>query len=385
MGMFLMVVSLCFFFFNPWKALSSIDDTSSWLSIDCGASTESFDDDLLTWETDDEYIFTGMNIDVSHSQTRKEMNTLRFFPAGKGNCYVLPWSSEDKVLLRAGFYYGNYDSLSKPPTFDLQFDGFRWATVVTTSGEDPIYHEAVYTPKKAVINVCLINTGNGVPFISSLEVTPWPSDLYRFMTGNLGFYLRSRTNFGADEDIRYGLISGDIYNRIWKAKGMENYTNVSTFSFNKVKAENDPPSEVLDRAIEAPEASASISLLMDLPRESQTAYIILYFMSFERSLNASDVCKFAIYIDGRPDNRTVELKDGICQVASFYPVSVTGPTSVTLSPVEGSTLPPLVNAMEVYTATGLDNGSGDVSSSCHGWLFFFRLLVAVLIGVTVFE
>ncbi|XP_029124159.2 uncharacterized protein At1g24485-like [Elaeis guineensis] len=158
------------------------------------------------------------------------MNTLRFFPQGEKNCYLLPGRGQSRVLLRAGFYYGNYDATSKPPTFDLQFDGHQWATVATSLDEDPIYHEVVYKPNGGSISVCLVRRGadGGIPFISSLQVTPFPADIYREMDENMGFYLRSRADFGGFTDIRIGVGMDEKFNRIWKAKGMPNYPNASS-------------------------------------------------------------------------------------------------------------------------------------------------------------
>lgn len=105
-----------------------------WLLIDCGSSNETILSDGITkWRTDQEFINTGKNIPLIPSQNFSSMNTLRFFPDGKKNCYKLPLSSADfKFLFRAGFFYGNYDGLSKPPSFKLEIDGNLWANVTTS-------------------------------------------------------------------------------------------------------------------------------------------------------------------------------------------------------------------------------------------------------------
>ncbi|KAI3929537.1 hypothetical protein MKX01_025705 [Papaver californicum] len=65
------------------------------------------------------------------------MSTLRAFPTRKNNCYSIDIEnkSEDstmveRVLVRANFYYGNYDNKSSPPTFNLQFNGNSWKQIV---------------------------------------------------------------------------------------------------------------------------------------------------------------------------------------------------------------------------------------------------------------
>ncbi|KAG1371637.1 putative LRR receptor-like serine/threonine-protein kinase MEE39 [Cocos nucifera] len=295
------------------------------------------------------------------------MNTLRFFPRGEKNCYLLPGRGESRVLLRAGFYYGNYDGTSKPPTFDLQFDGHQWATVATSLDEDPIYHEVVYKPNGGSISVCLVRIGDdgGIPFISSLEVAPFPADIYREMDENMGFYLRSRDDFGATTDIRVGIDVDENFNRIWKAKGMPNYPNASSFPPKTPTAENYPPLAVINTAITASNSSDSLVLQIELPSINQRAYIISYFMEVVLIPDAINGRQFAIYINGQESNHTIQLKNDSCQVVSFYTNEFSGPANLTLSPLEGTILPPIINAMEVFTTINLDPHAGAPSGN-HG-------------------
>jgi hypothetical protein len=47
-------------------------------------------------------------------------NNVRYFPNGDRNCYTLrSLTPGGKYLVRAGFGYGDYDKLNRPPTFDL--------------------------------------------------------------------------------------------------------------------------------------------------------------------------------------------------------------------------------------------------------------------------
>ena len=118
------------------------------------------------------------NMRVPQNQAVEEMNTLRFFPnQTDNNCYVIPLKFPGfNHIVRAGFYYGNYDGLSKTPTFDLKIDRENWTTVNTSSSVDgglPIYHEAIYLTRSGNLTVCLVQTRDGeLPFISSLEGVP---------------------------------------------------------------------------------------------------------------------------------------------------------------------------------------------------------------------
>lgn len=107
-----------------------------------------------------------------------------------------------KYIIRAGFYYGNYDYLFKPPTFNLIIDDNLWANVTTSIGIDPIYHELIYFTRKEHVSICLNQTQKGeIPFISSLEAIPLASYVYRLMENNTALYLEHRTNYGANQTV----------------------------------------------------------------------------------------------------------------------------------------------------------------------------------------
>ena len=120
----------------------------------------------MMWFPDIWFITTGLNKQVPQKQPIEEMNTLRFFPNGstEQSCYLVELIPQfTSYIVRAGFYYGNYDGLSRPPTFDLTINGKNWTTVNTTSsmGGGPIYHETIYVYHEYGMNVCLVQTREG--------------------------------------------------------------------------------------------------------------------------------------------------------------------------------------------------------------------------------
>lgn len=178
-------------------------DTSNWVRIDCGSDTSYNDANGDTWETDEDYIKTGDNKQVpqSSSSNVEQLNTLRVFTDQNKNCYTLPTPTSTKYLVRAMFLYGNYDGLSNPPVFDLQFDGNKWATVVTTI-TDFVYHEMVYATKGDSISICLARTRDQqFPFISRLESLPLATDMYAQMRRDLAWFNSYRYNYGATDRI----------------------------------------------------------------------------------------------------------------------------------------------------------------------------------------
>lgn len=195
---------------NFYLSLSTFSVTIDWLNIDCGNNALRWDKNLLQWVTDNGYTQAGINKQVPQKQELEEMNTLRSFPnKAQQNCYALPFSAQtQRFLVRAGFYYGNYDGLSKPPSFDIHINGRNWSTVNTsTVVEGPIYHEAMYVNQGAgSLNVCIVqDESEVVPFISSIEAVPiWvlTGPFYREMETNYAYNLVSRINYGGGE-VRY--------------------------------------------------------------------------------------------------------------------------------------------------------------------------------------
>ncbi|PON66975.1 Malectin-like carbohydrate-binding domain containing protein [Parasponia andersonii] len=327
-----------------------------WLSIDCGATNTTFDEKLnRAWTTDNEFIGSGENKLVSTSSSFPQMNTLRIFPSGIKNCYNLPLEKESKYLVRAGFYYGNYDNLKKPPAFGLEVQsGNINVNVLTSLSSDPIYHEFIITKKNA-LDVCLIQTQNNqIPFISTLEVSSLDQRVYRLMNNSIALYLESRINYGANQSVpdRFPTYV-DIYNRIWKPEEVSTSRNLSLGigSTSWDTSENNPPNVVLDSAIEANNVSESIFLPINFREKSLvSAYFVLYFDITPAYQEGEARRKVAISIDGQLLNITRLLGIGRCVTVSIFPVIITGGTAnLTNSPAEGATSPALLNAMEVFS------------------------------------
>ncbi|KAJ0020046.1 hypothetical protein Pint_32297 [Pistacia integerrima] len=194
------------------------------------------------------------------------MNTLRFFPEGRRNCYKLPLVSHTKFLFRAVFFYGDYDGLSRPPSFSLEIDGNSWATGTTSMNQhQPVYHELIYRPKEeeptVIVSVCLVRTReDAIPFISSLEVNHVYTDMYKLMENKTALYLHSRINYGANRSVEklFGPLE-ECCNRVWKSKEMSEYLNITEnpIPWGSQLQENDVPWPVMATFIQAKNVSDS--------------------------------------------------------------------------------------------------------------------------------
>jgi len=127
----------------------------------------------INYISDAKFIDTGVTkrIPPTNIIIKQQLEYLRSFPSGVRNCYRINVTSDTKYLIRASFLYGNYDNLNKPPQFDLHFGANVWDTVNFSSNAlHIIFREIIYTPSQDYIQLCLVNTGNGIPFISVIEL-----------------------------------------------------------------------------------------------------------------------------------------------------------------------------------------------------------------------
>lgn len=123
--------------------------------------------------------------------------TVRSFPSGTRNCYTLgSLVAGLKYLIRAKFFYGNYDGLSTPPIFDIYVGVNFWRTVNLTEPDTVVRTEVIMVVPRDSVQVCLLNTGGGVPFISGLDLRPLKKKLYIQANATQALVLLHRIDFG---------------------------------------------------------------------------------------------------------------------------------------------------------------------------------------------
>jgi hypothetical protein len=123
----------------------------------------------ISYAPDADFIDAGSNYNIANlymtPMLSRRFHNVRSFPDGARNCYVLgPLVPASKHLLRAGFMYGDYDGLGRPPIFDLYIGVNLWTTVNVTDADSPIVLEAIVFVQDDSVQVCLVNTGSGTPF-----------------------------------------------------------------------------------------------------------------------------------------------------------------------------------------------------------------------------
>lgn len=182
---------------------------AGFISIDCGLSpgADYTDDETqINYTSDQAFVDTGKNYNVSEEfisiyEHEKQLVNVRSFPEGKRNCYTLTpeQGNSSQYLIRAQFMYGNYDSKNQLPEFELHLGTDVWVTVKIQNSSTAFLSDIIYAPKTNYIDVCLVDTGSGTPFISVLELRPVDNDIYK-KTEPGSLLLFGRWDFGADQE-----------------------------------------------------------------------------------------------------------------------------------------------------------------------------------------
>ena len=167
--------------------LSFFAKFQGFISIDCGGDEDYTDKETgIPYKSDKELIDTGIVNTICpdlSGNLPQYLKNLRSFPYGKRNCYTLrpEQGKNNNYLIRATFLYGNYDGENRQPVFDLHLGVNAWKTVNLTNTDAfryYYYYDILHVPLTNYIDVCLINTGHGVPFISSLELRLLDNSIY---------------------------------------------------------------------------------------------------------------------------------------------------------------------------------------------------------------
>lgn len=158
----------------------------------------------------------------------------------------------------------------------------------------------------------------------------------------------------------------DVYDRMWVPAAIGNGLNKVTSDalFIDVNVADDPPQAAVQNAITTSSTSEYIILgTKFLPTEGVSVYINLYFSEVSQ-LDSSQNRSFLLYIDNKPQSATIVPPYG--SVSEFYISNMTASSNTSLSLVatNDSTLPPLINAMEVFL---ISDPLTDGTNSNDGW------------------
>ncbi|XP_073006813.1 putative leucine-rich repeat receptor-like serine/threonine-protein kinase At2g19230 [Typha latifolia] len=326
----------------------------------------------MPYNSDTQFIDTGTNYRIATLYIKpsldKQLLSLRSFPNGTRNCYTLKSLDAGlKYLIRATFLYGNYDGLNKLPTFDIYFGINYWKTISISTTDAPVAAEVIAVIPDNQVQVCMINTGLGTPFISGLELRPLKSVLYPAANATQAIILFSRVNAGPTDNtvIRYPI---DPYDRIWRPWNTPpvwaELSSTSTIQ-NLPNDHFEVPSSVMQTAVTPANSSRLQFYWIPDPKDKNPGYISAFHF-FE--LNKSKALReFNIYLHDKlwyvspvtPDN----LYSG--SIYGADPAPQYSQYNVSVIPTSKSELPPIINALEIFSVayiTGTATDSGDVNA-----------------------
>ncbi|XP_039155588.1 LOW QUALITY PROTEIN: probable LRR receptor-like serine/threonine-protein kinase At4g29180 [Eucalyptus grandis] len=276
---------------------------------------------------------------VIYQNNLQQSKNLRIFPNGKRNCYTLmpDKGKGNPYLVRASFWYGNYDGKNQTPAFDLHIDVNYWNTVNSSSC---ISKEIFYTPPRDYIQVCLVNTGSGVPFISALELRLMNNSTYQINSGALSV-----------NDMH----PEDVCDRIWNNEtysgGLSSVSNTTAIATSTSNDAYKVPPEVLMSAIQAQNVTDPLSLFWTSNDSTIVWYIYFHFV--ELQMQKDQFRELTVYVQDT-FVKTIMLKNLKPMTIASLPISEHN-LSFTINATAHSSLPPLLNAIEFFTTMQLPN------------------------------
>ncbi|CAA7026303.1 unnamed protein product [Microthlaspi erraticum] len=334
--------------------LAQSQNQQGFISLDCGLpSNESPYNEPstnLTYISDAEFIHGGKTGTVEKdlgSQVIKPYRALRYFPEGIRNCYSLSVTQDTKYLIRTWFLYGNYDGLNTSPRFDIYVGPNLWTTVDVKISGLGATEEIIHITRSKVLEICLVKTGTTTPLISAIELRPLHYSTYIARTGSLKFV--DRAYFSKSENvIRY---PEDIYDRFWFPYSPLEWTEIKT-SLNVVDSlkKYNPPQDVMKTASIPNISSEPMSYSWTLETSDDETYAYLYFADIQEVGDMNETREFNIIANGKVEYDPYRpMKFEVDTLFNNVPLKCEGgQCRVTLSKTKKSTLPPLMNAIEIF-------------------------------------
>ncbi|XP_076937127.1 putative LRR receptor-like serine/threonine-protein kinase At1g05700 isoform X2 [Bidens hawaiensis] len=353
-----MKVLIIFFSILPAMVVYAQDDQSGFISLDCGSPQgPSYTENTtgINYVSDDGFIAGGVS-QVVFNCSERVYNTIRSFPENKRNCYTLrpQKGKNNRYLIRAMFYYG--ESRGHPPLFDLYIGADYWAMIYIPSPASYYYHEMIHLASSDYIYVCLINTDRGDPFITSLELRLLDVTMYNDRLPS-SLFLLQRIDFSTSETVRY---EDDKYDRIWYPATLppDLYRAIQTSDTVSLKpfSEEQVPLKVMSTAI-TPVNSTYIHYNYQWSARTSVDFMVYIQLAEVEILERNQKREFNIYNNGRWIG-TVSPSTNITTVKIY--ASSNSPTyELILNRTLNSTLPPILNALEIYALRQLQQNQTD--------------------------
>nr|XP_023885786.1 putative leucine-rich repeat receptor-like serine/threonine-protein kinase At2g19230 [Quercus suber] len=360
---------------NNQNAGRKLDEIPGFISIDCGNNEDYIDVDTnIPYISDKGLIDTGIVKTVSSDSPTdlpRYAKNLRSFPQGTRNCYTLKpeKGKNNNYLNRATFVYGNYDGENQIPLFDLHLGVNEWTTVnLTNASPYGYYFDIIHVPLTDYIDVCLANTGHGVPFISALELRHLDNSIYQtqgMALTKIRGYDVGRNSSDFSTHIRY---PDDVDDRVWNPT-LFNWIPITTNSTIYSESSENPydlPDVVLKTAAKTQNSSIPLSLYWSPPDSLSKCYVYFHFAEIEK-LEAGQQRELKINLNGErylTESVKLDYLKPHTIVQNNPPISGER-IHFSISAVEGNKLPPILNAVEIFVLKELPNKTTAVQGQSH--------------------
>lgn len=159
----------------------------------------------------------------------------------------------------------------------------------------------------------------------------------------------------------------DVYDRIWEPYFLLEWTQINT-TLNVTDSSNGyaPPRDVITTAAISTNASEPLTIIWSLETSDDETYAYLYFAEIQQ-LRANETRQFTIVANGRVDYDSYSPEN-------FEAVTVSNHASLKcegavcrlqLLRTPKSTLPPLMNAMEIFSAIYFPQSETSTDDGIH--------------------
>ncbi|XP_059458238.1 senescence-induced receptor-like serine/threonine-protein kinase [Corylus avellana] len=312
----------------------------------------------IRYKSDKELVSIGTveTISLDSCGDSQSLKNLRSFPVGTRNCYTLTpeQGKNNNYLVRASFCYGNYDGKNITPIFDLYLGPNRWGTV---KSHDIVNFAIIHVPSTDYIDVYLVKTGDGVPFISALELRRLDNSIYHIEDGALATIRRYDIGMETSESsFRYPI---DPYDRYWNPLLFDNWTPITTDSTIYSQGNDNAyklPAKVLRTAAKTPNASIPLSLSWSPPDSLSKCYVYFHFAEIEK-LGAGQQRVLTINLNGErnlAESIKLDYLRPLTIVQDDPPISGSR-LYFSINAAEGTKFPPILNAVEIFVLKKLPN------------------------------
>ncbi|XP_063934968.1 probable LRR receptor-like serine/threonine-protein kinase At5g59680 isoform X2 [Daucus carota subsp. sativus] len=341
------------------------DNPRGFVSIDCGLPKGSDYKESTTelyYKSDANLIDSGESKKLSavpeEISDEKYLFTLRSFPRGKKNCYTFqPTPGRgNRYLIRATFLYGNYDSLNLLPTFDLTLGAETWSTIVIEDSSKVVRKEIIHVLSSDYVHVCLIKTGTSTPFISAIELRHLNDTESPYSAGSASLQTLRQQYCDKKDSREVFRYEDDIYDRRWTPKKFTKERQTTELDINNTSPSHVPKSALETVCVPDKVSDSLNNIKWETTNKADEFYVFMHFTETKK-LDTNEFREFNIYINDELwyDQPVVPPYLGVTSIYTGRPKTGDDVYNIKIEKTENSTLQPIINAYEVYSAKNFSN------------------------------